>query len=132
MPVTGRTRPRSLLYEHRSEPMLSSREFGLRLWRHFLVAQGLVLASLVAGMVGYHQLAHFPWIDSFLNAAMLLGGMGPVGDIPTPEGKIFAGIFSLYAGLVLIAVSAMLLTPIFHRVMHSIHLEDGSEPTQQP
>ncbi|MES1259287.1 MAG: hypothetical protein ABUL71_01735 [Gemmatimonadota bacterium] len=128
----ARKRPRSLLYEHRTEPMLSRREFGLRLWRHFLVAQLLVLASLLVGMFGYHQLAHFSWIDSFLNAAMLLGGMGPVGEIPSSGGQAFAGIYALYAGLVLIAVSAVLLTPVIHRVMHSIHLEVGGDQGDEP
>jgi len=130
MPRNGTKRPRPLLYEHRSEPLLSRREFGLRLWRHFLVAQLLVFASLLLGMFGYHQLAHFSWIDSFLNAAMLLGGMGPVGEIPTAGGKLFAGLYALYSGLVLIAVSAVLLTPIIHRVMHSIHLEGGGDSAQ--
>ena len=113
------------LYEHRSEPMLSIREFVYRLWQHFLAAQLLVFGSLLVGMVGYRLLAQFSWIDSFLNAAMLLGGMGPVGDIPTSSGKVFAGIYALYAGLVLIAVSAVMLTPVIHRVLHRLHLEDG-------
>lgn len=114
-------------YEHRSQPMLSVRMFLVRLWRHFLAAQVFVVASLLIGMFGYHALAHFSWIDSFLNAAMLLGGMGPVGDIPTPSGKIFAGIYALYSGLVLIAVSAVMLSPVIHRVLHGLHLEDGRE-----
>ena len=110
-------------YEHRSAPLLSHRAFVGRLWRHFLLASGLILVSLVVGMLGYRTLAHFSWIDSFLNAAMLLGGMGPVGDISNSGGKIFAGVYALYAGLLLIAVSAVLLTPIIHRVMHRLHVE---------
>ena len=105
--------------------MLPVRDFVARLWRHFLAAQVLVFGSLVIGMLGYHALARFSWVDSFLNAAMLLGGMGPVGDIPTVGGKVFAGVYALYAGLVLIAVSATMLTPIIHRVLHRLHLEDG-------
>lgn len=111
------------LYEHRSEQLLSRRRFAWRLWRHFLAALLVVAVSLVLGMTGYRFLAHFSWIDSFLNAAMLLGGMGPVGEIPTTSGKLFAGFYALYSGLVLIAASALLLTPVLHRVMHRIHLE---------
>ena len=89
------------------------------------MAQSLVFVSLVAGVLGYHALAHFGWVDSFLNAAMLLGGMGPVGEIPTTSGKVFAGIYALYAGLVLIAVSAVMLAPVIHRILHRFHLEEG-------
>lgn len=110
-------------YEHRGESLLSRRKFAYRLWQHFLVALALVLFSLLIGIVGYHLLAGFSWIDAFLNAAMLLGGMGPVGDIPTSSGKLFAGIYALYAGLVLIVSTAVLLTPVVHRVMHRLHLE---------
>ena len=110
-------------YEHRSQPLLPPRQFARRLWQHFLLALGIVLFSLLLGMLGYHMLARFSWIDSFLNAAMLLGGMGPVGDIPTTSGKLFAGIYALYAGLVLIAASALLIAPVLHRVLHRLHLE---------
>ena len=76
-------------------------------------------------MAGYHWIAHFSWVDSFLNACMLLGGMGPVGDTPLPNvsAKIFAGLFALYAGLVFLASAALLLTPVFHRVLHRFHWE---------
>ena len=112
-------------YERRSQPVLSRRKFAYRLWQHFLATLAVVLVSLLVGMFGYHILAHFSWLDSFLNAAMLLGGMGPVGDIPTESGKVFAGLYALYAGLVLIVAAAVLLTPVLHRVMHQLHLEDG-------
>jgi hypothetical protein len=110
-------------YEHRTAPVLSHRAFVSRLWSHFLTALGVVLVSLAAGILGYHALAHFSWIDSFLNAAMLLGGMGPVGEIPSASGKIFAALYALYSGLVLIAVAGILLAPIIHRVMHRFHVE---------
>ena len=113
-----------LTYEHRTQPLISREKFAYRLWKHFLIASCVVLVSLLIGMFGYHYLARFAWIDSFLNAAMLLGGMGPVGDIPTQSGKLFAGLYALYAGLVLIAAAAVLLTPVLHRVMHRLHLED--------
>ncbi|HEY3934461.1 MAG TPA: hypothetical protein VGL65_07550, partial [Gemmatimonadales bacterium] len=78
-----------LRYEHRSEPLLPPPKFFRRVGQHFLIASGLVLASLLLGMAGYRIFAGFSWVDAFLNAAMLLGGMGPVGDIPTTSGKVF-------------------------------------------
>ncbi|HEY4320533.1 MAG TPA: hypothetical protein VGM77_05075 [Gemmatimonadales bacterium] len=113
------------LYESRKQPLISRRAFVTRMGRHFAAVLVLVGVSLVIGIVGYHWLAQFSWVDSFLNAAMLLGGMGPVGDIASVGGKVFAGIFSLYAGLVLIGASALLLTPILHRVIHRLHVDDS-------
>ena len=75
------------------------------------------------GMAGYHWIARFSWVDSFVNACMLLGGMGPVGDLRNNAGKIFAGVFALYSGLVFLAVSILLLTPVLHRVLHRFHME---------
>lgn len=91
--------------------------------RQLLYAGELVLVSLVIGMSGYHWFAHFTWIDAFMNASMLLGGMGPVGDLPNDGSKIFAGVYALYAGLVFLAVTALLLTPVVHRVLHRFHWE---------
>lgn len=116
------------IYEHRAEPLLSRRKFAYRMWQHFEVALTIILVSLAIGMLGYHVFAGFSWIDSFLNAAMLLGGMGPVGDIARAGGKIFAGVFALYAGLVLIISAGVLLTPMLHRVMHYLHLEGRRRP----
>src|SRR5437870_2247876 len=111
------------MYERKGEPLITHREFIRRLSRQALYALELVVVSIVVGMVGYHWLADFGWVDSFLNTTMLLGGMGPVGDLPNDGAKIFAGVFSLYAGLVFLAVSILLLTPVFHRVLHHFHWE---------
>ena len=104
--------------------MLPASQFVGRLIRHGLAAIGVVVVSLGLGMAGYHGWAGQSWIDSFLNAAMLLGGMGPVGEISTNAGKIFAGIYALYAGLVLIAVTSLMLAPVLHRILHRVHLEE--------
>ena len=101
-----------------SRPMLFR-----RMARPLSYAAALILVSLGVGMVGYHAFGTLPWIDAFVNACMLLGGMGPVGEITTPSGKIFAGIFALYAGLVFLAVTAFVLAPIFHHVLHRFHWE---------
>lgn len=94
-----------------------------RMARPLSYAFMLIIFSLVVGMAGYHWLAERPWIDAFVNACMLLGGMGPVGDIDTTAGKIFAGLFALYAGLVFLVVTALVLSPVFHHVLHRFHWE---------
>jgi len=81
----------------------------------------LIAASVLLGMIGYHWIAGFGWVDSFLNACMLLGGMGPIGELRGSGAKIFAGIFALYAGLVFLIAAGLLLAPVFHRVIHRFH-----------
>ena len=112
------------MYEHLTEPMLSSRRFFRRLAMHALVALGLVGVSLLIGTLGYHSLGREAWIDAFLNASMLLGGMGPVGEITTTSGKLFAACFALYAGLMLIGITTLVLAPVIHRILHTVHLEE--------
>ena len=115
------------MYEHQSAPLLSHRRFVRRLLSHLLWACVLVAVSLVLGTIGYHWLGRMSWIDGFLNAAMLLGGMGPIGDVPTNSGKLFAGLFALYAGLVLIGVTTVVLAPVLHRILHIVHLEEADD-----
>ena len=89
-------------------------------------------ASVVLGMAGYHWIAAYAWIDAFLNTCMLLGGMGPVGDLPNDGAKLFAGVFALYAGLVFLVVTALLLTPVLHQVLHRFHWEWGRTVNGEP
>jgi hypothetical protein len=95
-----------------------------RLLGHAVAAVGLLAASLGAGMAGYMAFEGLPWIDAFLNAAMLLGGMGPVDAPRTSAGKLFAGLYALYAGLVFLVTAALLFAPIFHRVLHRFHWDE--------
>jgi len=110
-------------YEHRSAPLLSRAAFRARLLRHGGYAAILVGVSMVIGTVGFVYPGHRTLVDAFLNAAMLLGGMGPVGDFPTTAGKLFAAVFALYAGLIFIATTAILVAPVAHRLLHVFHLE---------
>ena len=103
------------------EPSL--RQLFRRMARPLSYASGLVFGSLALGMAGYHWLVKLPWVDAFENTAMLLGGMGPVAEIGTSGGKIFAGVFALYAGLVFLVVTALVLSPVFHHVLHRFHWE---------
>jgi hypothetical protein len=83
-----------------------------------------VVVSLGAGMIGYHGLERLSWLDAFLNAAMLLGGMGPVNAPATEGGKVFAGLYALYCGLVVLIVAGIILAPVAHRILHRFHLEE--------
>jgi hypothetical protein len=112
------------MYEHRSEPLLPRREFLKRVAMHAAVALGVVCFSLLIGMAGYVRLAHMRWVDAFLNSAMLLGGMGPVGDLPNDQSKIFAGAYALYAGLIFIVAASVLVAPVAHRIFHRLHLDE--------
>jgi hypothetical protein len=111
------------MFEHRSEPLLPRGAFLRRLAGSAGLGAGLIAVSLFIGMLGYHVFERLSWIDSFLNASMLLGGMGPVETPQTYGGKLFAGTYALYCGLAVIAVAAIILAPVVHRILHSFHLE---------
>lgn len=110
------------MYEAHHQPLLSRARFLRRLLLHIAAAAGLLVASLGVGMLGYRLTEGMAWIDAFLNAAMLLGGMGPVNPPLTFGGKFFAGAFALYCGLVFIVGAALILTPVLHRVLHRFHV----------
>ena len=114
-------------YERRSEPLLSHGAFLRRLADNAAVAGVLILISLAIGMIGYILLERLSFVDAFLNAAMLLGGMGPVNTPATTGGKIFAGVYALYCGIVVIAVAGIMLAPIAHRILHRFHLPTDDE-----
>ena len=111
------------MFEHHSQPLATQAEFAQRMLRYGLVTAGIILSSLVMGMLGYHYLESLSWIDSLLNASMILGGMGPVNTLQTSAGKIFASLYALYSGIILLASVGILVTPAFHRFMHRFHLE---------
>jgi len=111
------------VFEHHKQPLASSSEFAHRMLRFGLLTAGIILFSLGIGMLGYHYLESLSWIDSLLNASMILGGMGPVNTLRTNAGKVFASFYALYSGIILLASVGILATPIFHRFMHRFHLE---------
>jgi len=113
------------MYERKSQAPLTRRRFMLRLLLHFLAALALVFGSLGLGMLGYRHFEGLSWLDAFLNTAMLLGGMGPVDALRTTGGKLFAGWFALYAGMVFLVTVALVFSPIVHRVLHKFHWDES-------
>ena len=116
-----------LVFEHRLSPLLPLPAFRARLMRMGLLGAAMIAVSLVVGMLGYRFIAGQEWPDSFLNAAMILSGMGPVGDLKSTAAKIFAGVYALYSGLALILIAGIILSPIVHRFLHKFHLESGKK-----
>lgn len=109
------------MYERRHERMLTPAQFFARWLWHFAAVTVLMLASLGGGMLGYNHFENLAWPDAFLNASMLLGGMGPVDAPKTEAGKLFAGFYALYAGLVFIVAAGVLLAPVIHRLFHHVN-----------
>jgi hypothetical protein len=120
------------VYERRHQRPLARRHFLTRVLAHFAGASAIIVASLGLGMAGYAHYESLAWRDAFLNAAMLLGGMGPVESPQTPGGKVFAGLYALYAGLVFLVATGIVLAPVVHRILHTFHWatdEDGGGPS---
>jgi hypothetical protein len=115
------------MFEHRLSPLLPMPAFRARLLKMAGLGFSLIAASLTVGMLGYHYIAGQTWPDSFLNASMILSGMGPIGELNSTAAKIFAGTYALYSGLALILIAGIILSPIVHRFLHKFHLESGKK-----
>ncbi len=119
------------VYGKRGDKPLPWANFVERLIRHGIIAMGLVVVSLAIGMAGYMGFEKQSPIDAFLNASMLLGGMGPVAEVKSTGGKLFAGLYALYSGLVFLVVAGLLLAPVVHRVLHRFHWEMADAEADQ-
>jgi len=115
------------MYEHRSKPLLPRRKFYHRLARSATLSLTLIGGALLIGMAGYHFFENLGWIDSFANASMILSGMGPLAELKTDGGKIFAGCYALFSGVAFLTSVGIVFTPIFHRFIHKFHLESDKE-----
>jgi len=114
-------------FESHAEPLLSQAAFLRRLAKNILAAGALIGVSLFGGMLGYRGFEGMSWIDAFVNAAMILSGMGPLSPLNTFNGKLFAGCYALYSGLVVVVSLGITLAPVIHRVMHRFHLPDDDD-----
>jgi len=119
------------MFEHRGQQLLPRRAFFFRLGRFAAAALLLVMASWAIGILGYRILEGMSWIDATLNAAMILGGMGPVDKLTTEAGKLFASVYALFSGIVFLVAVGVLIAPILHRFLHQFHLEADKEEAEE-
>ena len=111
------------MYEHRSHPLLSRAKFARRVFRHLLLALLAIGVALGIGVIGYHCIGGLSWIDSVLNASMILGGMGPVDPLHSSAAKLFASFYALFSGLAFIGIASLMVAPFAHRLLHTFHIE---------
>ena len=112
------------MYEKISDKLLPRPAFFRRMVLSALLGLGIVAFGLVAGMLGYHSIASLRWIDSLLNASMILTGMGPVDPMTTDAAKLFASAYALFSGVVFLSAVGIVLAPVFHRILHKFHMDD--------
>ena len=111
------------MFEHHTQPLLPLAQYLGRLALSILGGLGLIGLSLWGGMAGYHFYERMTWLDAFLNASMILSGMGPLAQPQTVNGKLFAGMYALYSGFVVILASGIIFAPIIHRTLHRFHID---------
>lgn len=115
------------MFEHSKEPVLPVHHFYYRLGKHFLWGLALIFCALFVGILGYHYIEGLEWIDAFMEASMILSGMGPSVQIKSTAGKLFSGFYALFSGLMFISVIGIVIAPILHRFFHEFHLEKGGQ-----
>jgi len=115
------------MFEHKREKLLPWPKFVGRMVVSFLLAWGILAVALMIGVLGYHYIVRLEWIDAVLNAAMILTGMGPVATMPDTPAKIFASAYALFSGVVFLSAMGIVLSPVFHRILHHFHLDDQDE-----
>lgn len=113
------------MFESRRHRLVSNHVFAWRMLKTLGLTFSVIVVALAIGVLGYHYLAYFSWVDSILNASMILGGMGPVGELPNDAAKLFASAYAIFSGLVFISVMGLMLGPIAHRMLHKFHLDEG-------
>jgi len=118
-------------YEHRRQPLISRWEFIKRVALHTALSIGIIGGSLGIGILGYHFLGGLAWIDSLVNASMILGGMGPVDPITAEAGKIFASFYALYSGMVFLLTVGIIIAPVAHRILHRLNMETEGDVQNQ-
>src|SRR5437870_11355165 len=111
------------MYERRTEKLLPALAFQKRVFRHGILDGATIICALSIGVAGYHYLARLGWIDSLLNASMILGGMGPVDSLHSGSAKLFASGYALFSGLVFMGVASLIVVPFAHRLLHRFHLD---------
>jgi hypothetical protein len=119
------------MLEHHRQPLRSRREFLIRQTRYAGFSLLILLFSIGLGVLGYHYLGNLPWVDSFLNASMILTGMGPVDRMETEAGKIFSSFYALFSGISFLTFVGVLFAPVYHRFLHKFHLDADGKGRKQ-
>ena len=112
-------------FENKSDRLASRELFSRRLVNNGLAALIIIIVAIAIGMTGYMALGHMGAVDAFESSAMILSGMGPVGDLDNTPAKIFAGVYAIFCGLLIFAIAGIVLAPVFHRILHRLHVEDS-------
>lgn len=114
-------------FETNTQPLLRKSVYYKRIILHFMLGLLIISISLFIGVLGYHIFENLGWIDSLLNASMILGGMGPVNELKTENGKIFASFYALFSGIIFLVIIGVVIAPMFHRFLHKFHMDSESE-----
>jgi hypothetical protein len=112
------------MYEKKGQKLLPWPLFARRVGLSFLLTLGIVAVALMGGVLGYHSIAKLSWIDSLLNASMILTGMGPVDPMKDTASKLFASGYALFSGIVFLSAVGIVLSPVIHRIVHAFHVSD--------
>lgn len=112
------------MFEHHSKPLISKEKYLKRVFKSISISAVIIFLSLSIGISGYHYIAHLSWIDSLLNASMILTGMGPVNAMSTFSAKLFASFYALFSGIAFLTTIAVIVAPILHRFLHRLHIEE--------
>jgi len=121
--ISEMNKQKLLHFENHKQPLLERNKFLLRFAKHVLFGMLIILISLGIGMLGYHFFENLSWVDSLLNASMLLGGMGPVNGLTTTVGKVFASVYALFSGILFLVAAGVMVAPVVHRILHRLHLD---------
>jgi len=114
-------------FEHHREPVAPRSKFIRRMVRFTFYAMSFLFVSLMIGVAGYHYICDLGWVDAFLNASMILTGMGPVSPLPNREAKIFASAYAIFCGIAFLTIFSILIAPVLHRLLHRLHLTTGKD-----
>ncbi len=116
-----------MAFEHKSKPLLPRPQFVARIFRYFFFSLILLMVSLGLGIAGYHYINGLSWLDSLVNASMILTGMGPVDPLRNDDAKWFASFYAIFSGVAFLSIVAVFLSPIVHRFLHKHHLDESDE-----
>jgi len=115
------------MFENKNQKLISKKKFKSRVFKNVIIFLALLFGSLFIGMFGYHTLGNLSWVDSFLEASMILGGMGPISKMDDDAVKIFAGIYAIFCGVAFLTGITLLIAPFWHREIHKFHLADDND-----